>query len=137
MSTEEQQPAVARLDEAPEGQASGRAALSIGNAMVQLLSRRAGRGPTKVKTTVTGEFVVVTMRDWLTAAEKSLVDEGHGALVVDARAALSAGMRGEATTVVEEATGRRVAAFLSAHDPDQNLAVMMAVFEQPESLRRA
>ena len=48
-------------------------------AVVRLFSEHTGRGPTKARTTIDGELVVVLLHDSMTHAEKTLVQAGkHG-----------------------------------------------------------
>lgn len=93
---------------------------AISNSMVQLVRAHAGRGPTRAKTEISSGLVVVTLGECLTTLEKSLADRGNEALVRQARAGLHEGMRDEAISIVEAATGRRVIAYLTDqnHDPD-------------------
>ena len=119
------------------GDGRGPPALAISNAVVHLLRHQAGRGPTQAKTTLTHEFAVVTLRDWLTTAESTLVQSGRAELVLSARAALSENMRREAIASVEQITGREVLAFLSDHEPQSNVAVFAFVYASPATLRAA
>ena len=112
----------------------GSAALQISNAIVRLLRSHAGRGPTKAKTTITQELAVVTLRDCLTVAERSLADGGHEQHVKDGRHALHHRIRTAAIAVVEDATGRRVAAYLTDQHHDPDVAVIVFVFERPTAL---
>lgn len=99
----------------------------ISNGIVQLLRARAGRGPTRAKTLISAELVVVTLGDCLTPLEKSLVGGGEAALVRRTRDLLHHGMREEATAIVESATGRRVVAYLSDQVNDPDLALIAFV----------
>ena len=109
----------------------GSTGLQISNAIVRLLRLHAGRGPTKAKTTITQELAVVTLRDCLTVAEASLADGGHGQHVKNGRHALHHAIRAAAIAVVEDASGRRVAAYLSDQHHAPDVAVIVFVFEQP------
>lgn len=115
----------------------GSRGLQISNAIVRLLRSHAGRGPTKAKTTITAELAVVTLRECLTVAEKSLADNGHKRHVKDGRHALHEGIRAEAISVVEAVTGRRVAAYLTDQHHHPDIAVIVFVFERPSTLTAA
>ena len=106
------------------GYAQSDAAAAITRAIVGLLRRRTGRGPPKAKTLMSSDLAIVTLGDCLTAAEKTLVREGHGALTTQFRDALHDGMRAEAVAAVQAITGRQVTAYLSAHEHDPELAVI-------------
>ena len=45
-----------------------------------LVRTRRGRGPTRAKTSMSADLAIVTLGEYLTAAEKTLVREGHGKL---------------------------------------------------------
>lgn len=104
---------------APSGSSQGRAADAVSQALVGVLRKRTGRGPTKVRTDMSPDIAIVTLEDSLTPAERTLVSEGRRELVTQFRTALHDGMRAEAVAAVEEITGREVAAYLTAHQhPD-------------------
>jgi uncharacterized protein YbcI len=102
------------------GSPRGRIAADVSNAIVRLLRRNAGRGPTKASTTIARDHVLVVVRDTLTAGERTLVEQGRSDLVLETRRAYQESMREEAIAIVEQLTGREVAGFLSANhiDPD-------------------
>lgn len=102
---------------------------AISNAIVQLFRTHAGRGPTKAKTLISTDFVVVTLGDCLTALEKTLAGGGEAELVRHTRHALHSGMREEATAIVESATGRRVVAYLCDQANDPDIAVIAFVLD--------
>lgn len=82
-----------------------------------------GRGPTSVRTSITGDLVVTVMRDNFTKAERTLVETGQGAAVKDLRLRFQQTMREELSAVVAAATGRRIEAFFSDHHIDPDIAV--------------
>jgi uncharacterized protein YbcI len=128
MSTDSPITNAARIDQRHDGDGTGQATVAISNAIVHLLSQRAGRGPTQAKTTITPELAIVTLGDALTTAEKTLLRDGHAAHVLRGRTALHHGVRREAIAAVEEATGREVAAYLTDHHLEPNVAVVVFVF---------
>ncbi len=112
------------------------AAAEISTGMVQLTSRYTGRGPTRARTTVNTNLVVVVLEDTLTKAEHNLVAAEQSDAVTQMRRTFREMMRDEAVDLVEQATGRRVAAFLSDIDPESNVAAEVFVLEPvPESGR--
>lgn len=62
----------------PESESGGGLALSISNAMVQLIRETTGRGPTKARTTIGRDHVLVMLRDTLTKGERKLAANGYG-----------------------------------------------------------
>jgi uncharacterized protein YbcI len=103
---------------------------------VRLLRQHTGKGPTKAKTTMLGDLVVVTLADCLTTAEKRLAGDGHTELVMQLRSALQGGMRAEAIALIEQLTHREVTAYLTDQelDPDHGAIVFKLA---PSILRSA
>lgn len=106
---------------------AGSMAAAISNAVVGLLHDYTGRGPTRVRTTIGGDAIVVTLRDSLTKAEKTLAARGQALEVLAMRRALQDTMRAELIAVVEQLTGRGVEAFLNdnLHDPDVAVEIFL------------
>jgi uncharacterized protein YbcI len=92
----------------------------ISKRVVQLLSENTGRGATKVRTWINDELVTVVMQDVLTKGERTLADAGHDEPVLEVRRAYAETMEVDLIAIVEELTGSKVAAYLSAThlDPD-------------------
>jgi uncharacterized protein YbcI len=103
--------------------ATGPMGLAIANHVVQLLSEYTGRGPTKARATFSHNLVTVVVEDLLARGERSLVRDGKADLVLDLRRAYQETMRDNLTAGVEEITGRRVIAFLSANHLDPDVAI--------------
>jgi uncharacterized protein YbcI len=103
--------------------ATGPSGLAIANHVVRLLSDYTGRGPTKARTTFSHNLVTVVVEDLLAKGERSLVRDGRADLVLGIRTAYQATMRDELVAGVEEFTGRRVIAFLSANHLDPDIAI--------------
>ena len=97
---------------------------AVSRALVGLLRTRTGSGPIKVKTALSSDLAIVTLEDFLTPAEQTLLNEGRRALASQFRTALHDGMRAEAVTAVEQITGRPVAAYLTAHQHHPELATI-------------
>lgn len=106
----------------------GSVAAAISNAVVGLLHEYTGRGPTRARTTIGGgDTIVVTLRDSLTKAEKTLAGRGQALEVLAMRRAFQGTMREDLIAAVERLTGRRVEAFLSdnLHDPDVAVEIFL------------
>ncbi|HEV2923771.1 MAG TPA: Na-translocating system protein MpsC family protein [Solirubrobacteraceae bacterium] len=102
---------------------------AISDAMVQLLHRYTGRGPTSSRTTVGTDLVVCVMGAALTKGERTLVTDGRLELVLSTRRAYQDSMRADAISAVEKITGRRVLAFMSNNHVDPDLAAELFVLE--------
>ncbi|MEA2148844.1 MAG: hypothetical protein QOD69_674 [Solirubrobacteraceae bacterium] len=107
--------------------ASGSLSAAISNAVVGLLHDYTGRGPTHARTTIGPDTIVVTLRDCLTKAERTLAAHGQAVEVLAMRRAFQNTMRTELIAAVELLTGRNVEAFLSdnLHDPDVAVEVFL------------
>ncbi len=65
--------------------AQGEVLAAISNAMVQAKKRYYGKGPTKARTYVNDDVVLVVMEGGLTPNEETLLDAGHEDLVREYR----------------------------------------------------
>jgi uncharacterized protein YbcI len=108
---------------------TGMLAAEISRAVVGLWHEYTGRGPTKARTTITEDLVVVMMADTLLKAEKSLAAAGKVEQVLSMRRAFQDTMAVELTTVIESLTGRKVLAFMSHNHVDPDLAAELFVLE--------
>jgi len=106
---------------------SGEMAAAITNAVVRILRDYTGRGPTRAHTMIGPDTIVVTLRDSLTKAERTLADRGQALEVLAMRRAFQGAMRDELIALVERLTGQTVSAFLSdnLHDPDVAVEVFL------------
>jgi uncharacterized protein YbcI len=93
----------------------GQLAAAISRAVVQLLSEHTGRGPTKARTTVDGELVVVITRDNMTQGERALLEHGKNDEVLRLRRAFQDTMSEDLVAVIQRLTERKVTAFMSAN----------------------
>jgi uncharacterized protein YbcI len=97
--------------------------LTISNEIVHLHSQYYGRGPSKAKTYITDDLVVVVLEETFTPAERTLIDRGEAEGIQQIRRRFQQVMEGEFTAIVERATGRKVRAFLSETALEQDVAV--------------
>jgi len=109
--------------------AGGRLSAAISNALVGILREYLGRGPTKARTVLSENTVMVLMEDTLTRAEHSLVADGKGEEVLRIRASLQQTMRDDIIDVVERLSGRGVIAFMSTNHIEPDLACEILVLE--------
>ena len=96
--------------------ARGQLSADISSAVVRLFSKHTGRGPTKARTTLDAELVVVLLQNNMTKGEKSLVHAGKAAEVLQIRRTFQETMRPELVEAVERLTKRNVVSFMSAND---------------------
>lgn len=105
----------------------GSLSAAISNAVVGLLHDYTGRGPTHARTTIGADTIVVTLRNSLTKAERTLAGHGQALEVLAMRRAFQNTMRDELVAAIERLTDRTVEAFLSdnLHDPDVAVEVFL------------
>jgi uncharacterized protein YbcI len=111
-------------------------AAQISTRMVRLLSLYTGRGPTKARTTIDTNVVVVITDDALTTAERNLAAAGEIDAVKDTRRRFHKVMHADAVSMIEELTGRKVRVFLADCSPDANVQAHVFVLEPlPDPIR--
>jgi uncharacterized protein YbcI len=97
--------------------------LRISNEIVHLHSEYYGRGPSKAKTYIQEDLVVVVLEETFTPAERTLIERGEGDGIHDIRRRFHQVMEPQFKAIVEEATGRPVRAFMSETALDQDVAI--------------
>jgi uncharacterized protein YbcI len=117
------------LDTSRAGRSDGAVKTAVSDAMVTLLRRYTGRGATSARTTLGRDLIICVMGDSLTKGEKCLVQYGRREVVLDVRKAFQETMATDAIAVVEELSGRRVAAFMSQNHIDPDLSVETFVLQ--------
>ena len=106
-----------------EPKALGETRARISKEMVRLQSEYYGKGPTKAKTYIVDDLVVVVLEESFTRAEKTLVERGEREAIQQIRRRFQQQMADSFISIVEQATGRRVRVFLSETDVDQDVSV--------------
>lgn len=101
--------------------------MQVSDAVSALVRQYTGRGPVSARTTIDRDAVYVFMRGTLTKGEAVLVDRGHEEEVLSLRRAFQVAMRDELLAIIEQATGRPVAAFMSTNNTDPDCAVEIFV----------
>lgn len=114
-----------------ERRSGGSMPVTISNAIVGLLREYTGRGPTKARTTIRDNVVVVILEQTLTKGEQVLVDKGRGENVIALRHEYQEAMRDESSAKVAEITGQHVIAMMSANHIDPDLAAEIYVLQAP------
>jgi uncharacterized protein YbcI len=110
----------------PDGAALNAA---ISRAIVHLLAESTGRGPTKARTTIDRDLIVVLLQNTLTPGERYLADNDRAGQVLDMRAAYQEAMRGDCIKAIEQLTDRTVSAFMSANHIEPDIAAEIFVLE--------
>jgi uncharacterized protein YbcI len=103
--------------------------MALSNAIVGCLREYTGRGPTKARTTIHDNVVLVMLEQTLTKGEQSLVAKGRGDRVLALRQEYQAAMRDESSEMVSELTGRKVIAMMSANHIDPDLGAEIYVLD--------
>jgi uncharacterized protein YbcI len=106
----------------------------ISTALVQLHSRYYGKGPTKAKTHMVNDTVVSILRGGFTTVERTLIETGEVESVYQMRRSFQQAMEDDFRRIVEEATGRKVIAYMSSIHVNPDLAVELFVLEPVETL---
>jgi len=109
----------------------------ISTGLVQLHSRYYGKGPTKAKTHMVNDTVVCILQGGFTTVERTLLDTGEIESVYQMRRSFQQAMEEEFRRIVEEATGRKVIAYMSSIHVDPDLAVELFVLEPLEETEQA
>jgi uncharacterized protein YbcI len=115
---------------AQQGAIRGQLSADISSAVVHLFSKHTGRGPTKARTTLDADLVVVLLQDNMTKGEKSLVHAGKAAEVLQIRRTFQETMRPELVEAVERLTKRNVVSFMSANDVNPDAAAEIFLLDQ-------
>ena len=118
-------------ESAPEHPPGNSLYVTISNAIVGLMREYTGRGPTKARTTLRDNLVVVLLEHTLSKGEQVLVEKGRGENVLALRREYQEAIREEASTKIAEITGRKVLAMMSANHLDPDLAVELFVLDGP------
>jgi uncharacterized protein YbcI len=102
----------------------------ITNGIVRLFSEYYGRGPTRAKSYLLDDTIVVTaLRDTLTTVERTLAETGHGDQVRQVRLTFQEALADTFMGVVEEALGRKVVSYHSQLLIDADMGFELFVLE--------
>lgn len=93
----------------------GQLSAALSTAVVHLFSQHTGRGPTRARTTVDADMVVVILKDGMTKAEHALLRAGKDDEVLRLRRVFQDTMSDDLIAAVERLTLREVQAFMSAN----------------------
>ncbi len=96
---------------------------TISREIVRLQAEYYGKGPTRAKTYIVEDLVVVVLEESFTRAEKTLADRGERDAIQHIRRRFQQQMADSFTSIVEQATGRKVRAFLSETHIEEDVSV--------------
>ena len=113
----------------------GQLAAAISRAVVHVFSQHTGRGPTKARTTVDGDLVVVVLRDNMTQGERALLRGGKETEVLRLRRAYQDTMRQDLVDAIERLTERKVQAFMSANQTRPDAAAEIFLLDGPVNVK--
>jgi uncharacterized protein YbcI len=105
---------------------------AISETLVRLLAESTGRGPTKARTTIDRDLIVVVLQNSLTPGERYLADDHRTEQVLDMRRAYQDAISSDCIASIEDLTGRTVLAFMSANHIDPDLAAEVFILK-PET----
>lgn len=88
-----------------------------------------GRGPTKVKTHLHDDCVLVLLREGHTRVEETRFDSGEKRAVAQGRVDVSEIVREPLLEVIESQVGRKVVGFMSSSQQNPDLLSYVFVFE--------
>jgi len=108
----------------PDGQSLTAA---ISSAVVGVVREYTGRGPTKARTSIRDNVVVVLLEDTLTKGERVLVRNGRADKVLDIRHEYQSATKEDCIAKVSALTGRSVVAMMSTNNIDPDLAVELFI----------
>jgi uncharacterized protein YbcI len=110
-----------------EQRVDGSVLASISRAVVRIVHEYTGRGPTKARTSIRDDIVVVMLQETLLKAEQTLIRDGKDRAVVEMRRTFQQTMREDLAAAVETLTERKVIAFMSdSHlDPDYSVELFV------------
>jgi uncharacterized protein YbcI len=111
---------------------SSTAGAAISDAAVKLCREYTGRGPTRSRTTINHNTVMILLGDTLTRGERKLVETGKEDRVLQLRHDFQMVMKDELIDAVERNVHRKVIAFMSQNHVNPDLAVEVFVLE-PEA----
>ena len=110
-----------------EQETDGPLLASISRAVVRIVHEYTGRGPTKARSSIRDDVVIVMLQETLLKAEHSLIRDGKPELVVEMRRTFQETMRQELSAAIAMLTEREVIAFMSdSHlEPDYSVEVFV------------
>jgi uncharacterized protein YbcI len=104
---------------------------AVARMVVRYHNQQLGRGPTRARAFYRDNVMIVMLEDAMTKAERSLAASGKADVVHQLREAFQQSMRADLVATVEELTGCKVEAFMSANHLDPDCAAEIFVLDRP------
>jgi uncharacterized protein YbcI len=121
-------------ERAHDGDHQGADLAELSNAMVRLYKDLFGRGPTKAHSSYAGPNVLVTsLENSFTPAERSMVGLGENVRLEETRLFFQRASRAQFIATVEDHTGRKVRAFVSGTDSENDVSSEVFYLEPQDS----
>jgi uncharacterized protein YbcI len=114
--------------------ARGQMLATVSSSAVRILADYTGRGPTKARTYLFEDLLVILLRDTLTKGERRLYETGEGNFVLDARRRFQTAMEHDLRAMVERTIGRTVIGFMSGNHLEPDLGAELFVLEPQPSV---
>jgi uncharacterized protein YbcI len=105
----------------------------ISNEMVRAQKEFFGKGPTKAKSYMLDDMLLIVMRGGMTTAEQTMLEFGHQEQVRQYRQLFEDSMTERLTSKMEGLTGRRIINYQSQVMFDPDIVVEMFVFDSEGS----
>jgi uncharacterized protein YbcI len=106
----------------------------ISREMVRLYKTQFGRGPTRARSDFAGpDLVVCTLEDTLTPAEKRMAELGEHQRLRDLRLYFQHVSEEQFCEIIERILGRKVRAFVSGMDTEEDVAAELFYLEDRSS----
>jgi uncharacterized protein YbcI len=102
---------------------AGSVSSAISTAVVALLGEYTGRGPTKARTYINEDLIIVVLYDTLTTEERDIVRNGGADLVLSTRQAFQRAMKPELIATVERFSGRSTSTCMSHNHLSPDIVV--------------
>jgi uncharacterized protein YbcI len=112
-----------------ERPAGGQLNAAVARAVVHAHNEYRGRGPTRAQAFFSGHMIVVLMEDTMTQAERSLVRDGKNDAVFAVRRQMQSTMQADMVASIEDLTGQKVIAFMSANHIAPDYAAELFVLD--------
>jgi uncharacterized protein YbcI len=105
---------------------------AISNTVVRVHKQLYGKGPTKARTHLWENLLVVVLEGGLLRSEQTLRDRGRAEAVIDTRFVMQAAIEPELRAAIESELRQRVGSFMNALDPHDELEVLLCTLEPLE-----
>ena len=107
----------------------GELAGTISTTFVQLFKEHGDRGPTRCRTYIDDDLIIVLMRGGYSRMENTLFEDGKWLDVRSMRHTFQDTMEGRFTETIEQLSGREVAAFMSASHQNPDIQIEAFVLD--------